>query len=69
MENIDKKVYGYILVDKETGEEWGNTIFYTKCAAACGYNNVNNRSWRDAERHTFNQQNKWEVKVLVVQDE
>lgn len=61
------KVYGYVIINKDTGEQWGG-VYAAKAGAANSYNQHFNSYWRD-DRHKFSEQNTWVRKALVLQDE
>lgn len=62
------KVYGYVLINKETGEQWG-TVYASKQGAALSYNqHFYNCYWRE-NRHKFADQDLYERRELVLKDE
>lgn len=63
----DKKVYGYVIIHKDTGEQWGGT-YATKAGAASAYNSRHNSYWCNP-RHKFADQDIWLRKPLVLADE
>lgn len=65
---MSKKVYGYVIINSETGAQWGDT-YASKAGAASSYNNHFNRPWKNDERHKFADQTLWVRKELVLADE
>lgn len=64
---MSKKVYGYVIINSETGEHWGGT-YASKQGAALAYNSHFNRYWSEP-RHKFADQTLWVRKELVLVDE
>lgn len=64
---MSKKVYGYVIINSETGEQWGDT-YASKAGAVSSYNHHFNCSWREG-RHKFADQTLWVRKELVLGDE
>lgn len=62
------KVYGYVLINKETGEQWG-TVYSSKSGAANAYNCYHNNYWKGELRHKFADQDLYERRELVLKDE
>lgn len=62
------KVYGYVLINKETGEQWG-TAYASKQGAALAYNSYHNSGWHGAARHKFADQDLYERRELVLKNE
>ena len=61
-----KKVYGYVIINKETGEQWGTT-YASKQGAALAYNSHFNSSWNySGNRHKFVDQDVWVRRELVL---
>jgi hypothetical protein len=62
---MSKKVYGYVIIDSETGEQWGDT-YASKAGAAASYNSHFNSPWRNVDRHKFADQMVYVRKELVL---
>lgn len=60
------KVYGYVIINSETGEQWGTT-YASKQGAALAYNHHFNSHWKD-DHHKFADQTLWVRKELVLAD-
>lgn len=63
------KVYGYVIINSETGEQWGTQVYSGKAGAANSYNQVNNNPWNRDKRHKFADQTLYVRKELVLKDE
>lgn len=63
----DKKIYGYVILHKDTGEQWGGT-YASKAGAANAYNSCHNSYW-EKTGHKFADQDIYVRKALVLQDE
>lgn len=63
----NRKVYGYVIINSETGEQWGDT-YASKAGASSSYNHHFNARWRD-KRHKFDEQTVFVRKELVLADE
>ncbi len=63
----DERTHGYVIINKETGERWGQ-CFHSKGGAALSYNAHFNNQWR-GDRHKFKDQDVYVLKRLVVADE
>lgn len=62
----DRKVYGYVIINSETGEQWGDT-YASKAGASASYNHHFNSPWRDRmQRHKFADQTVYVRKELVI---
>lgn len=59
------RVYGYVIINKDTGEQWGGT-YASKAGAANAYNTYHNNNYRHENRHKFADQTVWERKPLVL---
>lgn len=64
---MSDKIYGYVIINKETGEQWGKT-YTSKSGASKSYNDHFN-SWWQNPRHKFSGQDVYELKPLVIKDE
>lgn len=65
----NRKVYGYVIINSETGEQWGTQVYSGKAGAANSYNQINNNVWNRDNRHKFADQTLWVRKELVLADE
>lgn len=63
-----KKVYGYVIINSETGEQWNADVYAGKAGAANSYNSVHNKHY-SSNRHKFSDQTLWVRKELVLADE
>lgn len=66
----EKKVYGYVIIHKETGEQWGGA-YSSKAGAALAYNHHFNSTYYRirGDRHKFSEQDTWIRKALVIADD
>lgn len=64
----DERTHGYVIINKETGDRWGQ-LFHSKSGASSSYNNHFNRPWKGELRHKFNEQDVYVLKRLVVADD
>jgi hypothetical protein len=61
---MSKKVYGYVIINSDNGEQWG-TAYSSKQGATLSYNTYFNSHWRQ-DRHKFADQTLWVRKELVI---
>lgn len=73
---MNKKVYGWVIINKETGElaETKSSVFETKNAAGAGFYQWTKRLgwWKEAhplQNKKLSEQDIYEVKPLVLADE
>lgn len=72
---MNKKIYGWIIINKQTGELAGtkSTVFETKNAAGAGFYQWTKRMYYDNEYNIkgkkLSEQDVYEVKPLVLADE
>lgn len=64
----DESTHGYVIINKETGERWGQ-LFHSKGGASSSYNSHFNSSWKGGERHKFSEQDEYVLKRLVIGDD
>lgn len=64
---MSKKVYGYVIINSETGEQWGGT-YASKAGASSAYNHHFNSHWKD-NAHKFADQTLFVRKALVLADD
>jgi hypothetical protein len=64
---MSKKVYGYVIINSKTGEQWGGT-YASKAGASSAYNHHFNSYW-SKPKHKFADQTLWVRKELVLADE
>jgi hypothetical protein len=65
---MDKKVYGYVIINSETGEQWGTQVYSGKAGAANSYNQVHNNAYNRELRHKFADQTLFVRKELVLSE-
>lgn len=63
------KVYGYVIINKETGEQWGRAVYNRKNGAANAYNHVHNSFYQRENQHKFSEQDVYGLRELVLKDE
>lgn len=66
---MSKKIYGYVIINSETGEQWNADVYAGKAGAASSYNHVHNSPWQYENRHKFADQTLWVRKPLVLGDD
>lgn len=64
------KVVGYCIINKETGELWGD-LYKSKSGAKKSFNDVSrvHRRWYGDNKPLFDEQNEYVLKHLVIADE
>lgn len=62
------KIYGYVIINEKTGEQWGQ-VYQSLAGAARSYNEVHNGYFARDGKHKFADQSEWVRKPLVLQDE
>ena len=66
---MSKKIYGYVIINSETGEQWGADVYASKAGASSSYNHYHNNGWRNSNKHKFADQTLWVRKELVLKDD
>jgi len=61
------KVYGYVIINSETGVQWGTQVYSGKAGAANSYNQVHNSKWLN-NPHKFADQTLFVRKELVLSE-
>jgi hypothetical protein len=65
---MSNKVYGYVIIHKETGDQWGG-VYANKAGAASAYNHYHNNHYQREKRHKFADQDAYQRRSLVLADE
>lgn len=66
----DERTHGYVIIDTETGDRWGQ-CYHSKSGATNSYNSAARSSgtYGPLQGTTFKTQNRYVLKELVVRDE
>ena len=65
---MSSKVYGYVIINKETGEQWGRQVYNRKNGAANSYNQQF-RYYNVDDSVKFQNQDVYVLRELVIKDE
>lgn len=66
----DERTHGYVIIDTETGDRWGQ-CYHSKSGATNSFNSAARSSggWGPLAGKTFQTQNRYVLKQLVIRDE
>lgn len=64
----DERTHGYVIIDTETGDRWGQ-CYHSKSGATNSFNSAARSSYSTLAGLKFQTQNRYVLKELVVRDE